>query len=463
MGLPGKATAGGYKVALGSPQKERTTIMAKARHRKPSKTAQGVQRAAVVTTGAALATGSTLVFPSDAFAQDASAWNSIIECESSGQNVQNSSTSASGYFQIMDGTWAGAGGVDKYGVTSAIDASFEAQADIAFQIASARGSLADWNASRACWGDEISSDVPSGPALPAFSAPAPEPVEAPVAPPVEVTPEPVPAPAPVEEVTTPGATYTVVKGDSLIQIGAKVGKSWEELAALNGLDNPWMIFPDQVLRIEEDKVEYVVVEGDTLSEIAPELGTTTEKLYEENVDVIGPNPDLIFPGQVYYVGGLLLPQAPVTIEEEAKEEEVVPVAEAGAEIVEKDAPAAPELAEAPVANSAGPLSANARLAVNTVYTNVPGTQLITLGGTRSSARDPHGHPSGNAVDYMVLSDASLGDAIAQYNIDNWDLLGVEYIIWQQRILTSPGAAWEYMEDRGSITQNHYDHVHVNYR
>ena len=62
-----------------------------------------------------------------------------------------------------------------------------------------------------------------------------------------------------------------------------------------------------------------------------------------------------------------------------------------------------------------------------------------------------------------MSDAGLGDAIAQYHIAHWDELGVEYIIWQQRYLDSPGGGWSAMEDRGSTTANHYDHVHVNYR
>jgi hypothetical protein len=64
---------------------------------------------------------------------------------------------------------------------------------------------------------------------------------------------------------------------------------------------------------------------------------------------------------------------------------------------------------------------------------------------------------------MVLSDAALGDAIVAYHIANWDALGVEYIIWQQRYLDSPGGSWSYMEDRGSGTANHMDHPHVNYR
>jgi hypothetical protein len=63
---------------------------------------------------------------------------------------------------------------------------------------------------------------------------------------------------------------------------------------------------------------------------------------------------------------------------------------------------------------------------------------------------------------MVLSDTALGNAIVQYHIDHWAELGVEYIIYQQRILQSPGGSWSSMEDRGSATANHMDHVHVNY-
>jgi hypothetical protein len=97
-----------------------------------------------------------------------------------------------------------------------------------------------------------------------------------------------------------------------------------------------------------------------------------------------------------------------------------------------------------------------------VVSNVPGADAITLGGTRASAVDPNGHPSGLALDYMVESDTALGNAIVQYHIDHWDELGVEYIIYKQRILTSPTGSWTAMEDRGSPTANHMDHVHVNY-
>ncbi|RBY90320.1 hypothetical protein DQ244_12765 [Blastococcus sp. TBT05-19] len=116
-----------------------------------------------------------------------------------------------------------------------------------------------------------------------------------------------------------------------------------------------------------------------------------------------------------------------------------------------------------ISNSAGPVSARVQAAANAVVSNVPGADSITLGGTRASAADPGGHPSGNALDYMVMSDSALGDAIVAYHRAHWDELGVDYIIWQQRMLSSANGSWKAMENRGSATANHMDHPHVNYR
>jgi hypothetical protein len=158
----------------------------------------------------------------------------------------------------------------------------------------------------------------------------------------------------------------------------------------------------------------------------------------------------------------------------AAEAQAAAAAAAAAEAAEAEAAAA-EAASAPAAsssgtavtavarisNSAGPVRPQAQAAADAVVSNVPGAAGITIGGTRASAADPGGHPSGLALDYMC--NPSLGDAIAQYHIDHWDELGVEYIIWQQRMLSSPGGSWQPMENRGSATANHMDHVHVNYR
>jgi hypothetical protein len=117
-------------------------------------------------------------------------------------------------------------------------------------------------------------------------------------------------------------------------------------------------------------------------------------------------------------------------------------------------------AVATISNSSGAVRPQAQAAADAVVSNVPGAGGITIGGTRASATDPGGHPSGLALDYMCS--VVLGEAIVAYHVAHWDELGVEYIIWQQRMLSSPGGSWKMMEDRGSPTANHMDHVHVNY-
>ncbi len=59
-----------------------------------------------------------------------------------------------------------------------------------------------------------------------------------------------------------------------------------------------------------------------------------------------------------------------------------------------------------------------------------------------------------------MVDRVTGDALAAYVLDHADALAVKYVIWRQRI--NHGSGWEPMEDRGSATANHYDHVHVSF-
>ncbi|KAA0024390.1 hypothetical protein FOY51_06890 [Antrihabitans cavernicola] len=84
--------------------------------------------------------------------------------------------------------------------------------------------------------------------------------------------------------------------------------------------------------------------------------------------------------------------------------------------------------------------------------------IVDVGGAegRYGADD---HSTGMALDFMI-SDSSLGDALANYVLNNQGWLNVNYVIWQQRY--NDGSGWSFMEDRGSPTQNHYDHVHVSF-
>ena len=80
--------------------------------------------------------------------------------------------------------------------------------------------------------------------------------------------------------------------------------------------------------------------------------------------------------------------------------------------------------------------------------------------------DPGDHGKGLAIDFMVPVSSALGDQIADYAIKNMASRGINYIIWKQRFYApydskyGPAYTWNPMPDRGSVTENHYDHVHV---
>lgn len=59
-------------------------------------------------------------------------------------------------------------------------------------------------------------------------------------------------------------------------------------------------------------------------------------------------------------------------------------------------------------------------------------------------------------------DNALGDEVARWALDHMGEYAVTYVIWKQQINSGDGRGWRDMEDRGSITQNHYDHVHVSF-
>jgi hypothetical protein len=81
-------------------------------------------------------------------------------------------------------------------------------------------------------------------------------------------------------------------------------------------------------------------------------------------------------------------------------------------------------------------------------------------GWRASARDMLGHPAGLALDFMC--DPSTGRKVNAYLLANAGALGVKYTIHEQTYFV-PGEPPEPMEDRGSVTQNHGDHVHAQFR
>lgn len=91
--------------------------------------------------------------------------------------------------------------------------------------------------------------------------------------------------------------YVVKSGDTLSKIASKYGTTYQELARINNIENPNLIFPGQKIKINgkgNNEVIYVVRSGDTLSGIASKYGTTYQKIASDNGIK---NPNLIYPGQ----------------------------------------------------------------------------------------------------------------------------------------------------------------------
>lgn len=195
-----------------------------------------------VSTGLALLSVSALwsvTHGGAAVADPPGGWDSIIACESGGKNVHTAIPgpfTASGFFQITNGTWARNGGL-KFAPT-AMQASFAEQKIVANNIFARNPSLSDWSSSRGCWasGDKrvtIQESV--------------KPKVIPKPPVAKAIPKPRPA------IAAPSGgksrVHVVKRGDTLSRIA---GSHWRAVYQLNASTigkNPNRIFPGQRLRL----------------------------------------------------------------------------------------------------------------------------------------------------------------------------------------------------------------------
>ena len=92
--------------------------------------------------------------------------------------------------------------------------------------------------------------------------------------------------------------------------------------------------------------------------------------------------------------------------------------------------------------------------------------ITSFSGYRAGDTGDHG--KGLAIDFMVPQSSALGNQVAEYAVANLASKNISYIIWKQRFYSpyasiyGPAYTWNLMPDRGSITENHYDHVHVSF-
>ena len=126
------------------------------------------------------------------------------------------------------------------------------------------------------------------------------------------------------------------------------------------------------------------------------------------------------------------------------------------------APAAPDYAGLALAKSENAGLQPQTAAFKEEIANLFG--ITSFSGYRPGDSGDHG--KGLAIDFMVPVSSALGDQIAEYAVKNMASRGINYIIWKQRFYApydskyGPAYTWNPMPDRGSVTENHYDHVHV---
>ena len=313
-------------------------------------------------------------------------------------------------------------------------------------------------------------------------------------------------------------SYTIKYGDTLSTIAEALGVDLNVLANLNKITNIDLIFPETVLTTTVNENEEVTeVEVYTPQEVGSDVASATADLTTNQVTVDEQTvqvEDLTQPveeteavaettvsSEVTTAEATTEAAAPVveetttvaeptttvaepttTVEETTTTVEETTTTEATTEAVTEaqsapatyqaepsqgasatyTAPAAPDYA-----NIAATKSENAGLQPQTAAFKEEVANLFgitSFSGYRPG--DPGDHGKGLAIDFMVPVSSALGDQIADYAIQNMASRGINYIIWKQRFYApfdskyGPAYTWNPMPDRGSVTENHYDHIHV---
>ncbi|AXQ77646.1 LysM domain-containing protein [Streptococcus chenjunshii] len=265
----------------------------------------------------------------------------------------------------------------------------------------------------------------------------------------------------------------------------------EPVVAEADLANNELVIEDQAIPLEDSGAEPTAEETAPVTEI-PETGeeysepaadNQEQELEGDTADIQADQPAEELPAEEESA------QEEPAAEPAFAEEETTETAEASEEI-----PAAEDTAETPAEEAAEPsvteitedsqeLAAETAASTAAALTNPENAglqpqavafkeEIASVFGIssfslfREGADDDHG--KGLAVDFMVPESSELGDQVAQYAIDSIGANNISYIIWKQRFYSpydsiyGPAYTWNDMPDRGSVTENHYDHVHVSF-
>ena len=300
-------------------------------------------------------------------------------------------------------------------------------------------------------------------------------------------------------------SYTIKYGDTLSTIAEALGVDLNVLANLNKITNIDLIFPETVLTTTVNENEEVTeVEVYTPQEVGSDVATATADLTTNQVTVDDQTvqvEDLTQPVEETEVVAETTASSEETVVE-ATTEAATPVVEETTTTVEETTTtveetttteatteAVTEAQSAPTTYQAEPsqgASATYTAPAAPDYANITATKSENAGLQPQTAAfkeevanlfgitsfsgyrpgDPGDHGKGLAIDFMVPVSSALGDQIADYAIQNMASRGINYIIWKQRFYApydskyGPAYTWNPMPDRGSVTENHYDHVHV---
>ncbi|MEE3692936.1 LysM peptidoglycan-binding domain-containing protein [Streptococcus suis] len=314
-------------------------------------------------------------------------------------------------------------------------------------------------------------------------------------------------------------TYTVQYGDTLSAIALAMNIDMDLLAKINQIADVNLIFPDTVLTTTVDQNNQVTqveieapVQGNTNETVQATVDLTTNQVtVEDTVVPLDQISSVTDSAPVEEVVEQPVAEAPVEevveqpvveapVEEvveqpvvEAPVEEVVeqPVVEAPVEeVVEQPVVEAPveEVAEQPVVEAPVEQPVVETPQVTALSTTTTSTSAYDVGlqpqvaAFRAEVANAFGitsfsgyrpgdsgdHGKGLAIDFMVPQSSALGDQVAEYAIANMGAKNISYIIWKQRFyapyasIYGPAYTWNLMPDRGSVTENHYDHVHVSF-
>ena len=318
-------------------------------------------------------------------------------------------------------------------------------------------------------------------------------------------------------------SYTIKYGDTLSTIAEALGVDLNVLANLNKITNIDLIFPETVLTTTvNDNEEVTEVEVYTPQEVGSDVASATADLttnqvtvdeqtvqvedltqpvaeteavaettdsqasedattetatpvegtvVEATTEVVTPAEEATTEATTEEVTEATTPVVEETTTTEATTEEVTEAQSAPATYQAEPsqgasatytAPAAPDYASIAASKSENAGLQPQTAAFKEEVANLFG--ITSFSGYRPGDSGDHG--KGLAIDFMVPVSSALGDQIADYAIQNMASRGISYIIWKQRFYApfdskyGPAYTWNPMPDRGSVTENHYDHVHV---